>query len=168
MVVGDPLDPKTRMGSLVSEEQMNRVLGYIEKGKAEGADLVAGGARVGEKGYFVTPTVFDNVRNEMAIAQEEIFGPVASVITFNDAEEALKIANDSRYGLASAVWTTDLKKALTFARGIKAGTVWVNTYNMTDNALPFGGYKESGFGRELGAAALDAYTHTKTVYIDLN
>jgi acyl-CoA reductase-like NAD-dependent aldehyde dehydrogenase len=168
MVVGDPLDPKTRMGSLVSEEQMNRVLGYIEKGKAEGADLVAGGARVGEKGFFVTPTVFDNVRNEMAIAQEEIFGPVASVITFNDAEEALKIANDSRYGLASAVWTTDLKKALTFARGIKAGTVWVNTYNMTDNALPFGGYKESGFGRELGAAALDAYTHTKTVYIDLN
>jgi len=168
MVVGDPLDPKTRMGSLVSQDQMERVLGYIEKGKSEGADLIAGGARVGEKGFFVTPTVFDNVRNDMAIAQEEIFGPVASVITFNDASEALKIANDSRFGLAAAVWTNDLKKALTFARGIKSGTVWVNTYNMTDNALPFGGYKESGFGRELGAAALDTYTQTKTVYIDLN
>lgn len=168
MVVGDPLDPKTRMGSLVSEEQMQRVLGYIEKGKAEGANLLAGGERVGDEGYFVTPTVFDNVRNEMTIAREEIFGPVASVITFNDAEEALTIANDSPFGLASAVWTNDLKKALTFARGIKAGTVWVNTYNMTDNALPFGGFKESGFGRELGAAGLDTYTQTKTVYVDLN
>ncbi|MBS1913241.1 MAG: aldehyde dehydrogenase family protein [Bacteroidetes bacterium] len=168
MAVGDPLDPKTRMGSLVSEEQMNRVLGYVEKGKAEGAQLLSGGGRVGTQGYFVTPTVFDNVSNDMTIAREEIFGPVASVITFNDAEEALRIANDSAFGLASAVWTTDLKKALTFARGIKAGTVWVNTYNMTDNALPFGGYKDSGFGRELGSAALDVYTQTKTVYIDLN
>jgi acyl-CoA reductase-like NAD-dependent aldehyde dehydrogenase len=168
MTVGDPLDPKTRMGSLVSEDQMNRVLGYIEKGKAEGASLVAGGERVGESGYFVKPTVFDNVENTMTIAREEIFGPVASVITFKDPEEALKIANDSSFGLAAAVWTSDLKKALTFTRGIKAGTVWVNTYNMTDNALPFGGYKESGFGRELGAAAFDTYTQTKTVYIDLN
>ncbi len=168
MVVGDPLDPKTRMGSLVSEDQMNRVLGYIAKGQEEGATLVAGGARVGEHGYFVTPTVFDNVRNDMTIAQEEIFGPVASVITFNDPAEALAIANASRYGLAAAVWTNDLKKAHTFARGIKAGTVWINTYNMTDNALPFGGYKESGFGRELGAAALETYTQTKTVWVDLN
>jgi acyl-CoA reductase-like NAD-dependent aldehyde dehydrogenase len=168
MAVGDPLDPKTRMGSLVSEDQMNRVLGYIEKGKSEGASLLAGGERVGESGYFVSPTVFDNVHNQMTIAREEIFGPVASVITFNDPEEALKIANDSPFGLAAAVWTNDLKKALTFTRGIKAGTVWVNTYNMTDNALPFGGYKESGFGRELGAAALDTYTQTKTVYVDLN
>ncbi len=168
MAVGDPLDVKTRMGSLVSEEQMNRVLGYISKGSEEGANLLAGGKRVGDKGYFVTPTVFDNVRNDMTIAQEEIFGPVASVITFNDPAEALKIANESRYGLAAAVWTNDLKKAHTFARGIKAGTVWINTYNMTDNALPFGGYKESGFGRELGAAALDAYTQVKTVWVDLN
>jgi acyl-CoA reductase-like NAD-dependent aldehyde dehydrogenase len=167
MVVGDPLDPKTRMGSLVSEEQMNRVLGYIRKGSEEGATMIAGGERVGSSGYFVKPTVFDNVRNEMTIAQEEIFGPVASVITFNDPEEALKIANDSRFGLAAAVWTNDLKKALGFARGVKAGTVWVNTYNMTDNAVPFGGYKESGFGRELGAAALDMYTQTKGVWVDL-
>ncbi len=168
MTVGDPLDPKTRMGSLVSEDQMNRVLGYIEHGKAEGAHLLAGGVRVGDQGYFVAPTVFDNVSNDMKIAREEIFGPVASVITFDDADEALRVANDSSFGLAAAVWTNDLKKALTFTRAVKAGTVWVNTYNMTDNALPFGGFKESGFGRELGAAAIEAYTHTKTVYIDLN
>jgi acyl-CoA reductase-like NAD-dependent aldehyde dehydrogenase len=129
--------------------------------------MLTGGERVGNAGYFVKPTVFDNVRNEMAIAQEEIFGPVASVITFNDQDEALKIANDSRFGLAAAVWTNDLKKALTFARGVKAGTVWVNTYNMTDNAVPFGGFKESGFGRELGAAALEMYTQTKGVWVDL-
>lgn len=168
MVVGDPLDPKTRMGSLVNEEQMNRVLGYVEKGKEEGASLLVGGQRVGESGYFVTPTVFDGVNNNMAIAQEEIFGPVASVITFKDVEEAVAIANGTAFGLAAGVWTNDLKKAHTFARHVKAGTVWVNTYNMTDNGLPFGGYKESGFGRELGAAALDTYTQTKTVLVDLN
>ncbi len=168
MVVGDPLDPKTRMGALVSRNQMDRVMGYIEKGVSEGAKLVAGGTRVGDSGYFVAPTVFDNVSNDMTIAREEIFGPVASVITFKDVEDALHIANDSIYGLASGVWTNDLKKALTFARGIKAGTVWVNTYNMTDNAVPFGGYKESGYGRELGAAALDIYTQTKSVWVDLN
>jgi acyl-CoA reductase-like NAD-dependent aldehyde dehydrogenase len=168
MVVGDPLDMKTRMGALVSEEQMNRVLGYVEKGKAEGANLLVGGERVGSKGYFVAPTVFADVRNDMAIAQEEIFGPVASVISFNDVNDALAIANGTRYGLAAGVWTRDIKKAIAFAKGAKAGTVWVNTYNITDNALPFGGYKESGFGRELGSAALDAYTQTKTVWVDLN
>ncbi|MCE2502988.1 MAG: aldehyde dehydrogenase family protein [Chlorobi bacterium] len=168
MVVGDPLNPKTRMGSLVSQEQMNRVFRYIEKGKDEGANLLVGGERVGEDGYFVTPTVFDGVKNTMTIAQEEIFGPVASVIAFNDVDEAAAIANDSRYGLASGVWTNDLKKAHLFAKKIKAGTVWVNTYNMVDNALPFGGYKESGFGRELGQASLDAYTQLKTVWVDLN
>ncbi len=168
MVVGDPLDPKTRMGSLVSSAQMERVLSYVEKGRDEGASLVAGGARVGEAGYFVSPTVFDNVSNDMTIAREEIFGPVASVITFADDEEAMRLANDSAFGLAAGVWTSDFRRAMAFARGVKAGTVWVNTYNMTDNALPFGGYKDSGFGRELGAAALDTYTQTKTVYIDLN
>ena len=168
MVVGDPLHPKTRMGSLVSQEQMDRVLGYVEKGKEEGAELMVGGSRVGDQGYFVTPTVFTGVKSDMTIAQEEIFGPVASVLTFSDAEEAAAIANDTRFGLASGVWTNDLKKAHTFARQIKAGTVWVNTYNMTDNALPFGGYKESGFGRELGRNALDAYTQIKTVWVDLS
>lgn len=168
MVVGDPLDPKTRMGSLVSEEQMNRVLSYVEKGREEGAQLLVGGERVGESGYFVTPTVFDGVKNDMTIAQEEIFGPVASVITFKDVEEAVAIANGTRFGLAAGVWTNDIRKAHSFAKRVKAGTVWVNTYNMTDNALPFGGYKESGFGRELGAAALETYTQTKTVWIDLN
>ena len=155
------------MGSLVSEEQMNRVMSYIAKGREEGASLVAGGERVGDRGYFVTPTVFADVRNDMTIAQEEIFGPVASVIAFTDEADAIRIANDSRFGLAAGVWTNDVKKAISFARGVKAGTVWVNTYNMTDNALPFGGYKDSGFGRELGAAALDIYTQTKTVWIDL-
>ena len=168
MVVGDPLHPKTRMGSLVNEAQMNRVLGYVEKGRQEGATLLSGGERVGDSGYFVTPTVFDGVTNDMTIAQEEIFGPVASVITFKDLDDAVAIANGTAFGLAAGVWTNDLKKAHTFARNVKAGTVWVNTYNMTDNALPFGGYKESGFGRELGAAALDTYTQLKTVLVDLN
>ena len=168
MVVGDPLDPKTRMGALVNEEQMNRVLGYIEKGKEEGAELVVGGERVGQEGYFVSPTVFSGVTNEMTIAREEIFGPVASIISFSDLDEAAAIANDTPYGLASGVWTNDLKKAHTFARKIKAGTVWINTYNMTDNALPFGGYKQSGLGRELGRASLDEYTQIKTVLVDLS
>lgn len=167
MTVGDPLNMKTRMGSLISQEQMNRVLGYIEKGKQAGAALVAGGERVGSEGYFVQPTVFDEVQHEMEIAQEEIFGPVASVITFEDVNDALRIANGTRFGLAAGVWTNDIKKALTFAKNVHAGTVWVNTYNMTDNALPFGGYKESGIGRELGPAALEMYTHTKTVWVEL-
>jgi len=167
MTTGDPLDPKTRMGSLVSQDQMERVLGYIGKGREEGATLVAGGERVGTSGYFVQPTVFDAVTSEMTIAQEEIFGPVASVLTFEDEADAVRIANDSRFGLAAGVWTGSVGTALRTARALKAGTVWVNTYNMTDNALPFGGYKESGFGRELGAAALDMYTQTKTVWVDL-
>lgn len=167
MTVGDPLNMKTRMGSLISQEQMERVLGYIEKGKQAGAALVAGGERVGTQGYFVQPTVFDEVQHEMEIAQEEIFGPVASVITFDDVNDALRIANGTRFGLAAGVWTNDIKKALTFAKNVHAGTVWVNTYNMTDNALPFGGYKESGIGRELGPAALEMYTHSKTVWVEL-
>lgn len=167
MTVGDPLNMKTRMGSLISQEQMERVLGYIEKGKQAGAALVAGGERVGSQGYFVQPTVFDEVQHEMEIAQEEIFGPVASVITFEDVNDALRIANGTRFGLAAGIWTNDIKKALTFAKNVHAGTVWVNTYNMTDNALPFGGYKESGIGRELGPAALEMYTHSKTVWVEL-
>jgi acyl-CoA reductase-like NAD-dependent aldehyde dehydrogenase len=167
---GDPLDPKCRFGALVSREQMEKVLGYIEKGKAEGARLVAGGARaeVGNgKGYFVQPTVFDGVKNEMTIAREEIFGPVAAAIEFADVEDAVRQANDTPYGLAAAVWTRDISKAHRIARQLKAGTVWINTYNNYDPAAAFGGYKMSGWGRELGAHALEHYTQVKSVWVNL-
>ncbi|MBI4853006.1 MAG: aldehyde dehydrogenase family protein [Acidobacteria bacterium] len=168
---GDPLDPKTRLGPVVSKEQMERVLSYIESGKAEGARLLTGGSRasVGNgDGYFIEPTVFDQVDNKMKIAQEEIFGPVLSTITFRDLDEAIAKSNDTIYGLAAAVWTRDIKKAHRLARAIKAGTVWINTYNMFDSASPYGGYKMSGFGREQGLEAFNFYTQTKTVWIDLN
>jgi acyl-CoA reductase-like NAD-dependent aldehyde dehydrogenase len=171
MVAGDPLDPKTRYGPQVSEEQMSRILRYIGIGREEGAKLVAGGGRpkVGDgKGYYVEPTIFSGVRNDMTIAREEIFGPVLSVIPFKDPEEAVKIGNDTIYGLAASVWTKDVKKAHRTARALRAGTVWINTVNAFDNASPFGGYKMSGFGRELGAAAIDLYTQVKSVWVDLS
>jgi acyl-CoA reductase-like NAD-dependent aldehyde dehydrogenase len=168
MVPGDPLDPKTRLGAVISEEQLNRVLHYVEAGKAGGATLAAGGSRIDDPGYFLQPTVFDNVNNAMTIAQEEIFGPVASVITFNSVEEAASIANNTRYGLAAGIWTRDVKKAHGVAKMLKAGTIWVNTYSPQDNALPFGGYKMSGLGRELGSSAIDLYTQIKSVWVDLN
>jgi aldehyde dehydrogenase (NAD+) len=170
LAVGDPMHPKTRLGALVSAEQMNKVLSYIESGKSEGAKLVTGGERttVADKGYFVKPTIFDGVRNDMKIAREEIFGPVLSTITFANLDDAIEQANHTIYGLAAAVWTRDIKKAHRAARAIQAGTVWVNTYNILDTASPFGGYKMSGFGRELGAQALDLYTQTKSVWVDLN
>jgi aldehyde dehydrogenase (NAD+) len=167
---GDPLDPKTRLGAIVSEQQMQTVLGYIESGKKEGAQLVAGGNRVsvdGGKGYFVEPTVFDAVNNQMKIAQEEIFGPVLATISFEDLDEVAGLANANRYGLAAAVWTNDIRKAHGMARRLKAGTVWINTYNLYDSALPFGGFKQSGFGRELGREALDYYTEVKSVWVNL-
>jgi aldehyde dehydrogenase (NAD+) len=167
---GDPLDPKTRLGAIVSERQMNTVLGYIEKGKAQGAKLVAGGNRAsvdGSKGYFVEPTVFDAVDNNMTIAREEIFGPVLATIPFDDVERVAQLANDNMYGLAAAVWTNDVRKAHNFARRVKAGTVWVNAYNLYDAALPFGGYKQSGFGRELGMHAIEHYTELKSVWVNL-
>jgi aldehyde dehydrogenase (NAD+) len=167
---GDPLDPKTRFGALVSEEQMQKVLGYIEKGKAEGAKLVAGGERatVGNgKGCFVQPTVFDGVRNDMTIAREEIFGPVLAAIEFGDIDEAVREANNSPYGLAAAVWTRDIAKAHRVARKLQAGTVWINTYNNFDPAAAFGGYKMSGYGRELGLHALEHYTQVKSVWVNL-
>jgi acyl-CoA reductase-like NAD-dependent aldehyde dehydrogenase len=168
---GDPMDAKTRLGPVISEQQLNTVLEYIETGKQEGAKLLLGGERanVGNgKGYYLNPTIFDQVDNQMKIAQEEIFGPVLSAISFANLDDAIAKSNDTIYGLASAIWTRDVKKAHRFARAIKAGTVWVNTYNMFDSASPYGGYKMSGFGREQGMQAFEFYTQTKTVWIDLN
>ena len=168
--VGDPLDKNTRMGPVISKSQLDRVLSYIEAGKKDGARLVAGGDRPANlpKGYFVNPTIFADVKNSMKIAREEIFGPVLSVLSFKDTADAVAQANDSMYGLAAAVWTKDVKKAHQVARAVKAGTVWINTYNLYDVALPFGGFKQSGFGRELGKEALDQYTQTKSVWVDLS
>ena len=166
----DPLDPKTRLGAIVSQEQMKTVLGYIESGKKDGAKLVAGGNRVsvdGGKGFFIEPTIFGDVKNDMTIAREEIFGPVLSVLTFDDIDEVIEQANDNPYGLAAAVWTRDVKKAHSVSRRLKAGTVWINTYGLMDASLPFGGYKSSGFGRELGAHAMEHYTELKTVWLNM-
>jgi len=166
----DPLDPKTRLGAIVSQEQMQTVLGYIEAGKKEGAKLISGGNRVsldGGKGFFIEPTIFGGVNNDMKIAQEEIFGPVLATLTFDDIDQVIDQANRNQYGLAAAVWTRDVKKAHTVARRLKAGTVWINTYGLMDAALPFGGYKSSGFGRELGMNAIEHYTEVKTVWMNL-
>lgn len=170
MTVGDPTDPKTRVGALVSSEQRDKVLGYIEVGREDGANLVAGGnpASVDGRGYFVEPTVFDSVDSSMRIAQEEIFGPVLATMAFEDVDEAIEIANGTIYGLAAGVWTRDIGKAHRFARDVQAGTVWVNTYNMYDPGSPFGGFKQSGFGRDLGEAALQEYTQTKSVWVALD
>ena len=171
MVPGDPLDPKTRFGSVSSKKQLETVLRYIESGRSEGATLVAGGARadIGTgRGYFVQPTVFAAVTPAMTISREEIFGPVLAAIDFADVDEAIATANDSPYGLAAGVWTRDIKKAHYVARRLQAGTVWVNTYNVYDTAAPFGGYKQSGFGREMSAHALQHYTQVKSVWVDLN
>ena len=169
--VGDPMDKTTRMGPVISAQQLQTVLGYVEAGRREGATLAAGGERlqVGDgRGYFVQPTVFTGVSNAMRIAREEIFGPVLSVIPFKDADDAIAQGNETFYGLAAAVWTRDVGKALRAARALRAGTVWINAYNLFDAALPFGGFKESGFGRELGQAGLDLYTEVKSVWVDLS
>jgi acyl-CoA reductase-like NAD-dependent aldehyde dehydrogenase len=170
MTAGDPLHPKTRLGAIVSKEQMDSVLSYIEAGKNDGAKLVAGGGRadIGTgKGYFIQPTIFDDVTPDHRIAREEIFGPVLATIKFDNAEDAVAKANATVYGLAAAVWTKDVSKAHRIARAVKAGTVWVNTYNLYDPALPFGGFKESGFGRDQGRDALEKYTQTKSVWVNL-
>jgi aldehyde dehydrogenase (NAD+) len=171
MVAGDPMDPKTRFGALSSKKQLETVMRYVESGKQQGATLVAGGARadIGTgKGYFVQPTVFADVTPDMTISREEIFGPVLAAIEFADLDEAIAIANDSPYGLAAGVWTRDIKKAHYVARKLQAGTVWINTYNVYDTAAPFGGYKQSGFGREMSSHALEHYTQVKSVWVDLN
>ena len=168
MTPGDPFDKNTRLGAIVSERQMERVLAYVERGVSEGAKLLTGGARVDRPGYFVEATVFDKVTSDMTIAQEEIFGPVLAALTFDDVEEAIALGNSTIYGLAAGVWTQDLKKAHKVAHGLRAGTVWVNTYNRYDAASPFGGYKQSGFGRDLGMHALEQYTQVKSIWIDLS
>lgn len=168
LVPGDPFDKDTRLGPVVSKKQQEIVLRYIEVGKKE-AKLIAGGnpAKVNGKGYYVEATIFDEARPGMKIVEEEIFGPVLAVLTFDDLEEAIELANRTMYGLAAGIWTKDIKKAHRVAQEIKAGTVWINTYNFYDAAAPFGGYKQSGFGRELGREALDAYTEVKTVWVGL-
>lgn len=168
LVPGDPFDKNTKLGPVVSKKQQERVLQYIEAGKRE-AKLVAGGnpAKVDGKGYYVEATIFDEARPGMKIVEEEIFGPVLAVLTFEDVEEAIALANRTIYGLAAGIWTKDIQKAHRVARAIRAGTVWINTYNFYDAAAPFGGYKESGFGRELGREALEGYTEVKTVWVGL-
>ena len=156
-------DPESDMGPLVSEEQLNRVCGYLDSGREEGARAVAGGSRHGDKGYFVKPTVLVNTHDKMKVVQEEIFGPVVTAIPFSDPAELLPKANDSIYGLAAGIWTSDIKKAHTLASKLRAGTVWINCYNVFSASLPFGGYKQSGWGREMGHAALNNYTEVKSV-----
>jgi aldehyde dehydrogenase (NAD+) len=165
--VGDPFSAETFQGPQVSKLQYDRVMGYIDEGKKAGAKVETGGERHGDKGYFIQPTIFSNVTEDMKIMQEEIFGPVCSIAKFKTEEDIIKIGNGTTYGLAAAVHTTNLNTAIRVSNGLKAGTVWVNCYNLLHHQVPFGGYKESGIGRELGEAALANYTQTKSVRIRL-
>ncbi len=166
--LGDPFDPETEQGPQVDKAQFDKILSYIDKGKAQGARCVSGGERFGGRGYFVKPTVFSEVKDQMAIATDEIFGPVMQVLRFREMDEVITRANTTDYGLAAAVWTRDIKKAHAIAESVRAGTIWVNCYDVFDAAAPFGGFKTSGLGRELGEKALDNYTELKTVTIALD
>ena len=163
--VGDPFDPETTQGPQITREQQERVLSFIDSGKKEGATIHCGGGKPNLPGYFVEPTVFSGVTDGMKIAREEIFGPVMNILPFGNIEEVVERSNRTQFGLAAAVWTRDIKKAHRMARSLRAGTVWINCYDIFDAAAPFGGYKMSGVGRELGEYALQLYTEVKTVYI---
>ncbi|SRR5579871_3087677 len=165
--VGDPFNPTTEQGPQVDDVQFDKVMGYIESGKKEGANLVCGGKRAGDRGYFIEPTVFADVQDDMKIAKEEIFGPVMSIIPFKSMDEVIDRANRTTYGLAAAVWTRDVQKALAVSNSVRAGTVWVNCYNVIDTRAPFGGFKQSGIGREMGEYGLQQYTEIKTVTVKL-
>src|ERR1700678_3310433 len=165
--MGPGMEPGTQMGPLVSDEQFRRVTGFLESGKADGATALAGGGRFGDRGYFVEPTVLTNTRPEMQVVREEIFGPVLVAAPFTDLDDIAAVANDSEYGLGAGIWTKDISKAHALAKKLRAGTVWINCYNVFDAALPFGGYKQSGWGREMGHEALLAYTEVKAVTTQL-
>jgi aldehyde dehydrogenase (NAD+) len=169
--LGNPQSPKTDIGPVISKKQKETILSYIEAGKKEGATPIWGGREVEvpgcENGHFIEPTIFINVTNDMKIAREEIFGPVLSVIRYKDVEEAIQMANDTIYGLAAGVWTKDVNKAYEVAKKLQAGVVWINDWHMLRSDAPFGGYKQSGFGREMGKHSLDAYTQVKHVYSSL-
>jgi betaine-aldehyde dehydrogenase len=166
--IGDPLDEKTKIGAIASEAQYSKILGYIEEGQKAGARLRLGGKSLPiQNGQFIEPTIFDNVSADMAIAREEIFGPVLSVLAFDTAEEAIKIANDTNYGLSASVWTRDFDTALSTSRRIRAGTIWVNTFLEGYPELPFGGFKESGQGREVGRFAIEEFTELKTIQLHI-
>lgn len=169
LVPGDPLDTQTRLGAIVSQAQLDRILGYVEAGKREGADLRLGGEQLLQQtgGYYVGPTLFDNASPAMSISREEIFGPVLSVISFDDEEDALKLANETSFGLAASIWTNNINKAHRFAQGVRAGTVWVNCYDEIDFGVPFGGFKQSGFGRDKGIQGLEKFTDLKTTWLRL-
>ncbi|HXW45450.1 MAG TPA: aldehyde dehydrogenase family protein, partial [Streptosporangiaceae bacterium] len=161
--IGPGLDPSTQMGPLVSDEQFRRVTGFLESGRTEGATALTGGGRFGDRGYFVEPTVLTNTRPDMKVVREEIFGPVVVAEKFSSLDEIAAAANDTPYGLGAGIWTRDISKAHALAKKIRAGTVWINCYNVFDASLPFGGYKESGWGREMGHEVLNNYTEVKAV-----